>query len=201
MMCCVLNNRKIMHLHLNIPNILTISRLAFIPVIIVFFYLPYDWARPAAAWLYGLACITDWFDGYLARKLDQQSAMGAFLDPVADKLIVAVALILIASEANAYHWIVVLSTTLIIGREITISALREWMATIGHRSAVAVNMTGKMKTAVQMLAIGFLLHKVPFYGLDTRTTGVVLVVIAAAFTLVSMVQYLKAAWDEVKSSA
>ncbi len=186
---------------LNIPNILTLSRLAFIPVIILFFYMPYDWARPAAAWLYGLACVTDWFDGYLARKLDQQSELGAFLDPVADKLIVTVALILIASEAAPYHWVVVLSTCIIVGREITISALREWMATVGKRSAVAVSMMGKIKTSVQMLAIGFLLHKVPFYGLDTRTTGVVLVLIAAALTVASMVVYLKSAWDEMHSSS
>ncbi len=188
-------------MHLNIPNILTLSRLGFIPVIIVFFYLPYDWARPAAAWLYGLACVTDWFDGYLARKLNQHTALGAFLDPVADKLIVVVALILIASEQAPYHWVVVLSTCVIVGREITISALREWMATVGKRSAVAVSMMGKIKTSVQMLAIGFLLHKVPFYGLDTRTTGVILLLIAATLTVVSMALYLKAAWEEMRHSS
>ncbi len=188
-------------MNLNIPNILTLSRLAFIPVIIVFFYLPFEWARPAAAWLYGLACVTDWFDGYLARKLNQQSAMGAFLDPVADKLIVAVALILLASEPAPFHWVVVLSTIIIVGREITISALREWMAKLGKSSAVAVSMVGKVKTAAQMLAIGFLMHKVPFYGLDTRAIGVVLVVIAAVLTVMSMVVYLKAAWQEISPDA
>ena len=185
-------------MHLNIPNILTLSRLGFIPVIMVCFYLPFEWARPAAAWLYGFAAVTDWFDGYLARKLNQTSALGEFLDPVADKLIVAVALVLIASENAAYHGIVIIGTCVIIGREITISALREWMATLGQRSTVAVSMMGKIKTAVQMLAIGFLLHKQPFYGVDTRTTGVILLVIAAVLTVVSMFIYLKAAWSVMR---
>ena len=185
-------------MHLNIPNILTLSRLGFIPIIMVVFFLPYEWARPTAAWLYGLAAVTDWFDGYLARKLNQQSALGEFLDPVADKLIVAVALILIASEAAQYHYLVIIGTCVIIGREITISALREWMATLGERSAVAVSMMGKVKTAVQMLAIGFLLHKLPFYGVNTREIGVVLLIIAAVLTVVSMLIYLKAAWGVMR---
>lgn len=185
-------------MHLNIPNILTLSRLGFIPVIMLFFFLPNEWARPAAAWLYGLAAVTDWFDGYLARKLNQQSALGAFLDPVADKLLVAVALILIASDSGPQHGIVIVGTCIIIGREITISALREWMATLGQSNTVAVSMMGKIKTTVQMLAIGFLLHKQPFYGLDTREVGVVLLVIAAVLTVVSMLIYLKAAWKVMR---
>jgi len=188
-------------MHLNIPNILTLSRLGFIPVIMVLFFLPYDWARPAAAWLYGLAAITDWFDGYLARKLNQQSALGAFLDPVVDKLVVVIVLILIASENADYHWIVIISTCVIVAREITISALREWMATLGKGSTVAVSMMGKIKTSVQMLAIGFLLHKLPFYGLDTRSVGVLLVFIAAVLTVLSMLIYLKAAWKEMSKHA
>ena len=185
-------------MHLNIPNILTLSRLGFIPIIMVIFFLPYEWARPAAAWLYGLAAVTDWLDGFLARKLNQQSALGEFLDPVADKLIVAVALILIASENASYHWLVIVGTCVIIGREITISALREWMATLGKRSTVAVSMLGKVKTAVQMLAIGFLLHKLPFYGIDTRYTGVVLLMMAVVLTVLSMLIYLKVAWDVMR---
>jgi len=185
-------------MHLNIPNILTLSRLGFIPIIMVIFFLPYEWARPAAAWLYGLAAVTDWLDGFLARKLNQQSALGEFLDPVADKLIVAVALILIASENAPYHWLVIVGTCVIIGREITISALREWMATLGKRSTVAVSMLGKVKTAVQMLAIGFLLHKLPFYGIDTRYTGVVLLMMAVVLTVLSMLIYLKVAWDVMR---
>jgi len=183
---------------LNIPNILTLSRLGFIPIIIVFFFLPYDWARPAAAWIYGLAAVTDWFDGYFARKLNQQSALGAFLDPVADKLIVAVALILIASESAEYHWLVILGTIVIISREITISALREWMATLGKSSTVAVSMIGKVKTVAQMFTIGFLMHQQPFYGLDTRFIGVILLMIATVLTVLSMVIYLKLAWKEMR---
>lgn len=162
--------------------------------------MPNEWARPTAAWLYGLAAITDWFDGYLARKLNQQSALGAFLDPVADKLLVSVALILIASEHASYHTIVIIGTCVIIGREITISALREWMATLGQRSTVAVSMVGKVKTAVQMLAIGFLLHKLPFLGYDTRYIGVHLLVIAAILTVASMIVYLKASWSVMREN-
>lgn len=126
------------------------TRIAFIPVIIVMFYLPYEWARPASAWIYGLACVTDWFDGYLARKLKQSSAFGAFMDPIADKLIVSVALILLCSAHP--EAIIVLSTCIIIGRELTITALREWMATQGVGDKVAVSMLGKYKTFVQMFA-------------------------------------------------
>ena len=184
-------------MNLNIPNTLTLIRVGFVPVIILLFYLPYDWARPLSAWIYGVACITDWFDGYLARKLNQQSRFGAFMDPVADKLIVAVALVLIASAHPEF--LIVLGTIIIIGREITISALREWMASIGLRAKVAVSMMGKFKTGAQMLAIGFLLHRDEFYGLDTHTTGVVLLVIASVLTIVSMMIYLKAAWHEINA--
>ncbi|MFW2374747.1 MAG: CDP-diacylglycerol--glycerol-3-phosphate 3-phosphatidyltransferase [Gammaproteobacteria bacterium] len=183
-------------MNLNIPNTLTLIRIAFIPVMIVIFYLPYDWARPATAWLYGVAAITDWFDGYLARKLEQQSALGAFLDPVADKLIVAVALIMLSAAHP--EMTIVLSTIIIIGREITISALREWMAELGMSSKVAVSMMGKIKTTVQMFAIGFLLHRDDFIGMPTHEIGVILLVIAALLTVISMVVYLKAAWSEMK---
>jgi CDP-diacylglycerol---glycerol-3-phosphate 3-phosphatidyltransferase len=184
---------------LNIPNTLTLIRIAFIPVIVVMFYLPYEWARPMSAWIYFVACITDLFDGYLARKLNQQSALGEFLDPVADKLIVAVALVLLAafqpdpSATELTEMIIVIGSIVIIGREITISALREWMAELGQRSTVSVSMLGKFKTATQMWAIGFLLHRDDWYGIPTHTVGVVLLVIASVLTLVSMFIYLKAA--------
>ncbi|VAW70346.1 CDP-diacylglycerol--glycerol-3-phosphate 3-phosphatidyltransferase [hydrothermal vent metagenome] len=181
---------------LNIPNSLTLTRIAFIPVIIALFYLPYEWARPASAWLYGLACVTDWFDGYLARKLGQSSAFGAFMDPVADKLIVSVALILLASAHPEV--IIVLSTCIIIGREIVITALREWMAKQGKADKVAVSMMGKYKTFVQMFALGFLLHRDDWYGLPTHTIGLVLLIIAAILTVISMVDYMKAGWVEMK---
>ena len=177
---------------LNLPNSLTLTRIAFIPIIIVLFYLPYEWARPASAWLYGLACITDWLDGYFARKLELTSAFGAFMDPVADKLIVSVALILLASAHPEV--IIVLGTCIIIGREIVISALREWMASQGRRDEVAVSTLGKYKTFVQMFALGFLLHRDDWYGLPTHTIGLVLLIIAIVLTIASMVDYMKAGW-------
>ncbi|VAW69448.1 CDP-diacylglycerol--glycerol-3-phosphate 3-phosphatidyltransferase [hydrothermal vent metagenome] len=181
---------------LNIPNSLTLVRIAFIPVIIIMFYLPYDWARPASAWIYGLACVTDWLDGYFARKLGQSSDFGAFMDPVADKLIVSVALILLVSAHP--EAIIVLSTCIIVGREIVISALREWMAKKGVGDKVAVSTLGKYKTFVQMFALGFLLHRDDWYGLATHETGLVLLIIAAILTIVSMIDYLKAGWLEMK---
>jgi len=183
---------------LNIPNSLTLIRIAFIPIIIIMFYLPFEWARPASAWLYGLACVTDWFDGYLARKLGQSSTFGAFMDPVADKLIVAVALILLVSAHPEV--IIVLGTCIIIGREIIITALREWMARQGKSDSVAVSMLGKYKTFVQMFALGFLLHRDDWYGLPTHTIGLILLVIATILTIVSMVEYMKAGWQEMSQN-
>lgn len=182
---------------LNLPNTLTLIRIAMIPVIVVVFYLPFEWARPACAWIYAAASITDWFDGYLARKLDQLSPLGAFLDPVADKLIVAVALVLLVSvHPNVF---IVISTCIIIGREITISALREWMAEVGKSSKVSVSMLGKVKTTAQMFAIIFLLHRDPWLGIPTYPVGFGLLIIAAVLTIVSMVIYLKAARQEFVS--
>jgi CDP-diacylglycerol--glycerol-3-phosphate 3-phosphatidyltransferase/cardiolipin synthase len=180
---------------LNIPNSLTLLRIAMIPVIVLVFFLPYDWARPACAWMYAAASITDWFDGYLARRWNQQSALGAFLDPVADKLIVAVALVLLASAHP--DMIIVIATCIIIGREITISALREWMAELGKRGKVAVSMMGKFKTTTQMFAVIFLLHRDNWLGIPTYDVGVILLTIAALLTMISMFIYLKAAYDEV----
>jgi CDP-diacylglycerol---glycerol-3-phosphate 3-phosphatidyltransferase len=188
-------------MNLNIPNILTLLRIAMIPVIVLMFFLPYDWARPASAWIFGAAAITDWFDGYLARRWNQMSALGAFLDPVADKLIVAVALVLLASAQTAHPNIdilIVLASVIIIGREITISALREWMAELGKRSKVAVSMMGKFKTTAQMFAIGFLLHRDDWMGIPTYEVGAVLLGVAAILTLITMFIYLRAAYDVVK---
>jgi CDP-diacylglycerol---glycerol-3-phosphate 3-phosphatidyltransferase len=190
-----------MLMNLNIPNILTLLRIAMIPVIVLMFFLPYDWARPASAWIFGAAAITDWFDGYLARRWNQMSALGAFLDPVADKLIVAVALVLLASAQTAHPNIdilIVLASVIIIGREITISALREWMAELGKRSKVAVSMMGKFKTTAQMFAIGFLLHRDDWMGIPTYEVGAVLLGVAAILTLITMFIYLRAAYEVVK---
>jgi CDP-diacylglycerol--glycerol-3-phosphate 3-phosphatidyltransferase len=162
---------------MTIPTILTLIRIALIPVLVVVFYLPWEFARPAAAIIFTVAAITDWLDGYLARRLDQTSAFGAFLDPVADKLMIAIALVLIV-EAAPSPWLAV-AASIIIGREIAVSALRERMAELGNSKKVAVNMMGKVKTASQMLAIILLLYQHPVYGFPTEDAGYVLLYVAA----------------------
>ena len=160
-------------LNLSLPNQLTLARIAVLPVFVLVFYMPlFGLNNYILTILYFFAGITDWFDGYLARKWNEQSAFGAFLDPVADKLLVAVALVLISSKNHemVYGIFITVSSVIIIGREITISALREWMANIGQTSTVAVSIIGKIKTAAQMLAIGFLLYEVPI-GECTFTEG------------------------------
>ena len=139
---------------LNVPNTLTLFRIALIPIFVLAFYLPFSWSNQLACGLFVLAAITDWLDGYLARKLDQVSNLGAFLDPVADKLMVAVVLVMLVEQHP--HPLLALPAMVIIGREITISALREWMAELGARSKVAVSVYGKIKTVAQMLALIFL---------------------------------------------
>src|SRR5215467_4475326 len=180
----------------NLPNTLTWLRIFAIPLVVFFFYLPYRWADPAAGLLFAAAGVTDSLDGYLARRMGQTSRLGAFLDPVADKLIVAVALVLLVSKDP--HWIIVLTAAVIIGREITISALREWMAEIGQRRKVAVSALGKYKTILQIVGLSFMLFRAPLAGLPIYKIGVVLTEIAAAATLYSMVAYLRAAWPELR---
>jgi CDP-diacylglycerol--glycerol-3-phosphate 3-phosphatidyltransferase/cardiolipin synthase len=180
----------------NLPNTLTWTRIAAIPLIILLFYMPYWWADPAAGLLFGAAGITDSLDGYFARRLGQISRLGAFLDPVADKLIVAVALVLLVSKDP--RALIVLTAVVIIGREITISALREWMAEIGARGRVAVSQLGKYKTILQIVGLAMMLYRIPLLGLPTYTLGVALTEVAAALTLISMVLYLRAAWPELK---
>src|SRR5215510_3299118 len=173
-----------------LPNILTWIRIAAIPLIIALFYMPYHWSDPAAGLLFAAAGITDSLDGYLARRLGQTSRLGAFLDPVADKLIVAVALVLLVSKDT--RPLIALTAAVIIGREITISALREWMAEIGQRRKVAVSQLGKYKTILQIVGLSFMLFRWPLLGMPTYRVGVGLTVIAAAATLVSMLVYLRA---------
>jgi len=175
-----------------IPNILTLLRIILIPVLVVVFYMPGQWSYQLSAAIFGLAAVTDWLDGYLARRWEQTSAFGAFLDPVADKLMVAVALVLLVQD-NPSQMFAVLAA-IIIGREIVISALREWMAEIGARTKVAVSIVGKVKTTLQMISILLLLYKVPLGPFPTHTAGVILLYIAAILTLWSMFVYLKAAW-------
>lgn len=182
----------------NLPILLTWLRIVAIPLLIALYYLPADWATlqerdRAATLIFIAAAFTDWADGYLARKLDQTSAFGAFLDPVADKLMVAAALIVLVQLGRTDAIIAMI----IIGREITISALREWMAKIGAAKSVAVSMLGKIKTAAQMLAIPLLLYHVPLLGYDVRLIGNWLIWIAALLTLWSMGYYLRMAWPEI----
>lgn len=185
---------------LNIPNSLTFTRIALIPVFVVIFYLPYSWASIAAALVFSLAAITDFLDGYMARRLGESSAFGAFLDPVADKLMVAVALILLLDKNPTTFdgvWLA-LPAAIIIGREITISALREWMAEIGASTKVAVSSMGKWKTAAQLTALIMLLWKQPLFGvIPIVEIGFISLYIAAVLTFWSMLLYLKAAWPEL----
>lgn len=180
----------------NTPNRLTLLRICLIPVFVGIFYIPAPWAPFACALVFTLAALTDWLDGYLARRWDQTSRLGAFLDPVADKLMVAVALVLLVqSDPRAA---LALPAAVIIGREIAVSALREWMAELGARAQVAVSMVGKFKTTAQMVAIILLIlvhADSPIYGL-----GMVLLYIAAALTLWSMMLYLRAAWPSLMSA-
>jgi CDP-diacylglycerol--glycerol-3-phosphate 3-phosphatidyltransferase len=211
----------------NLPNTLTWLRIFTIPLVIVFFYLPYPWADPAAGLLFALAGITDSLDGYLARRMGQTSRLGAFLDPVADKLIVAVALVLLVSKemplvivpglegldgghatlrSESVRAILVLCSVVIIGREIAISALREWMAEIGQRGKVKVNALGKYKTIFQIFGLSCMLFRwdltvVPGFTVPIFEIGLVLTVIAAGMTLASAVAYLRAAWPDLRGNA
>lgn len=177
----------------NLPVLLTWLRIAFIPLLVFLFYLDEPWAPLAAATLFGLAGLTDWADGYLARRWQQESRFGAFLDPVADKLIVAVALILLV-EREASIWIT-LAAVIIIGREIVISALREWMAQEGARGKVAVAYIGKLKTTAQIIALICLLYNQRLFDFfPLREWGLVALAIATVLTVVSMFQYLRSAF-------
>ena len=179
------------------PMILTLMRIALIPVLIMFFYLPYTWASLAAAAVFIFAAITDWLDGYLARRMGLMSEFGAFLDPVADKLMVATALVIMVQTPPPIVFpeiFFTLSAAIIIGREIAISGLREWMAEMGERGTIKVGILGKLKTIFQMTAISCLLFEVSLFGLPVALVGELLLYLAAALTLWSMWVYLHAAW-------
>lgn len=180
----------------NIPNLLTLLRILLIPVFVVVFYLPIDWARLGCLLVFTTAGLTDWLDGYLARKWGQTSALGAFLDPVADKLIVAVALVLLVQSDPTM--VFAIPAAIIICREITISALREWMAELGAWAKVSVSWVGKFKTTVQIIAICFLIYRDDIWIIPVHTIGFVLIYIAAALTLWSMFVYLRAAWPSLR---
>jgi CDP-diacylglycerol--glycerol-3-phosphate 3-phosphatidyltransferase len=181
---------------LNLPNCLTWLRIVLIPLFVGVFYTPDAWLAAVeknqlATFIFVLAAITDWLDGWLARRLNQLSAFGAFLDPVADKLMVVAALLVLVELGRCDTWIALI----IVGRELTISALREWMAQVGRSKSVAVNALGKVKTIAQMIAIPLLLFHDDFLGLfEARVLGAWFILAAAALTLVSMLVYLRAAW-------
>lgn len=184
-----------------IPNIITMVRVLLIPVFVVVYFLDWKWAHQAAAFIFWFAAITDWFDGYLARKLNQTTAFGAFLDPVADKLIVAAALLLITHSYDSV-WITI-PAILLMSREIYISALREWMGQQGKQDLVKVSFTGKAKTMAQMLAlIGLLSEMEYFMGIRIYwvSLGYILLYFAAVLSFWSMVVYTKAAWDDQKNA-
>ncbi len=179
---------------LNTPNLVTLSRIILIPLLIGIFYIPYEWLswegkNTAATVVFILAGITDWLDGFLARRLNQMSAFGAFLDPVADKLIVVGALLALLYLGR----VDMIVSLIIVGREIAISALREWMAKVGQAKSVAVAFIGKLKTVAQMVAIPLLLFHDPLVGLDCQWLGTILINVAAVLTVMSMLYYLRKA--------
>ena len=183
---------------MNIPNALTVFRLALIPVFVLVFLLPFGWSAPASAMIFVLAAVTDWLDGYLARKLNQSTPFGAFLDPVADKLMVAIALILMVEQQD--RMLFTLPALVVVAREILVSALREWMADIGKRASVKVSFVGKVKTTVQMIAITVLLAVEPspsalFY------LGYILLYVAVFLTIWSAGLYVRAAWQDLSKAA
>ena len=185
--------------HFNLPNTLTWLRILMIPGVVILYYLPFWWAHPAAGVGFALAGITDTLDGYFARKLGLTSRLGAFLDPVADKLIVAAALVLIVSGDS--RWFVVIMAVVIIGREIAVSALREWMAEIGARGRIKVSQLAKYKTIMQITGLSMMLFHHQLFGIAIYKLGVVLTAIAAVLTLWSMILYLRLAWPELRDSS
>ena len=180
---------------MNFANQLTLMRILLIPLLVLVYHLPFDWRFPVSSAIFTLAAITDWLDGWVARQYNQATAFGAFLDPVADKLMVAVALVLLV-QVYPTPWFTI-PAAIIIGREIVISALREWMAELGKRASVAVSMVGKIKTTMQMIAIILLLFVNPDNDHLLKNLGYFSLYIASILTLWSMIVYLKAAWPEL----
>ncbi len=185
-----------MAIEFNLPINLTLLRIALIPLLAIVFYTPWEYSHIACTVIFFIAGFTDWLDGYLARKMGLETAFGAFLDPVADKLMVAFVLVLIVEQQN--NGTLAIASAIIIGREITIASLREWMAELGQTAKVKVSQLGKWKTTVQMLAIGFLLYREDLFGLPINLIGYWLLYIAAFLTLWSMMNYLSAAYTVLK---
>ena len=181
---------------MTIPNQLTLLRILLVPIFILVFFLPIEGSNYYACFIFVLAAITDILDGYFARKLNQISTLGVFLDPVADKLMVAVVLVLLVQKNPEVY--LAIPAAIIIGREITVSALREWMAELGSRNKIAVSVLGKIKTIIQMVSLGFLIFEDTFFGLPIYLIGVVLLYIAVFITLLSMIEYLLLALPRIR---
>jgi CDP-diacylglycerol--glycerol-3-phosphate 3-phosphatidyltransferase len=184
-------------MQLTVPTMLTLLRIALVPVLVLFFYLPYSWSNLACVIIFVAAAVTDIADGAIARSTGQTSRFGAFLDPVADKIMVTTALVLLVQRQDSYEAVFAIAAAIIVGREITISALREWMSEIGERALVSVSWVGKVKTIFQMTAIGFLLYHDDILFIPVALIGELLLYLAAALTLWSMWSYLQAAWPAI----
>ena len=181
---------------MNFPTLLTLLRILVIPLVVVCYYLPVGWGHPLAAIIFLLACITDWLDGYLARRYQLTTNLGAFLDPIADKLLVAIILVILVGE-NLFPGLAI-PAAVIVGREISISGLREWMAEMGKRASVAVTFVSKIKTSLQMISLPLLIWYKPGQSKYILVAGVCLLWIAAILTLWSMVIYLRLAWPNFR---
>ena len=184
---------------ITLPTAITLLRIGLIPLFVVVFYLPFAGSNIAALVIFALACISDWVDGYLARSMQLESPFGAFLDPVADKLMVVVVIILLVEAHPSIA--IALPSMVIVAREISISALREWMAELGSRTTVSVSSIGKLKTTAQMLALGFMIYFEPLYGLPIFEIGLTIYYVAALLTIASMVIYLRAAWPIITKNS
>ena len=180
---------------INLPTAITLFRIGLIPLFVVVFYLPFSWANVVATVIFAVASFSDWVDGYLARSMQLESSFGAFLDPVADKLMVVVVIVLIVEAHPSVY--VALPSIVIVAREISISALREWMAKLGSSTTVKVSFIGKTKTVSQMLALGFMIFSEPLMGLPIFLIGLVIYYFAAILTIASMIIYLRAAWPVI----
>lgn len=182
-------------MRVTLPTAITLFRIALIPIFVLVFYLPFAWANVVATVIFAVASFSDWVDGYLARSMQLESSFGAFLDPVADKLMVVVVIVLLV-EANPSIY-VALPSIVIVAREISISALREWMAQLGASTTVKVSFIGKTKTVAQMIALGFMIFSEPLMGIPVFQIGLAIYYLAALLTLASMVIYLRAAWPVI----
>jgi CDP-diacylglycerol--glycerol-3-phosphate 3-phosphatidyltransferase len=182
-------------MRVTLPTAITLFRIALIPLFVLVFYLPFAWANVVATVIFAIASFSDWVDGYLARSMQLESSFGAFLDPVADKLMVVVVIVLLV-EANPSIY-VALPSIVIVAREISISALREWMAQLGASTTVKVSFIGKTKTVAQMIALGFMIFSEPLMGFPIFQIGLGIYYLAALLTLASMVIYLRAAWPVI----